>query len=196
VTLVVGIDTETTGLGANDPEGPRPDGIVQIGIAWRDRRRELQTWQATCNPGAEFLADGRADQALRVNGLTIGEVLAAPPARKVPSELRSRLVDLEKIGGGIELRAFNAPFDQGFLSVPPWIVSHPWGPCLMLEAVEKFGSPTGRMPLWRALAEARIEQGAGAHTAGADARSALLLHEFLRPEAPSSRRPTSLSSFG
>lgn len=195
VTLVVGIDTETTGLGAKHPAGPRPDGIVQVGISWRDRRRVLRTWQATCNPGSELLADGRADEALRINGLTVEEVLAAPSARRVATDLRSRLAKLKEIGGGVELRAFNAPFDRAFLSVTPWKLSLPWGNCLMVEAVGRFGSPTGRMPLWRALTEAGIDQGRQAHTAGADARSALLLHEFLHREAPTGPAPAALSDF-
>ena len=177
--LVVAIDTETTGLGHNDSRGPRPDGVVQVGIAWRETRASIGSWSIYCNPGPRFLAGGRASEALAVNGLTLERILQSIPAAGAAEQLRAKLNSLETTGGHVELRAFNAAFDRPFLEVAPWRLSHPWGECLMARAAERFGSFNGRIPLWRACAAAGIEFDGQAHSADVDARAALRLSEFL-----------------
>jgi DNA polymerase III epsilon subunit-like protein len=190
---VVAIDTETTGLGHKDTP-PRTDGVVQVGIAWRDSTGKLQTWERTCNPGPRFLAGGRAGRALEVSGLSPDAVLAAPSAKLVAAELRAHLRTLAPPAAAVELRAFNRAFDEPFLTAAPWSLTEPWGPCVMIASYERFGGLNpGRIPLWKALQEARVESVHEAHRAGADAAAALLVLEALSSmgPTPSPRRPTS-----
>jgi DNA polymerase III epsilon subunit-like protein len=198
VPLLVAIDTETTGLGHKDSP-PRSDGVVQVGIAWRDTVGELQIWERTCNPGPEFLQGGRAGRALEVSGLTPEAVLAAPSAKLVAAELRAQLGALAATAGAIELRAFNRAFDEPFLTVAPWSLTERWGPCVMIASYERFGGVNpGRIPLWKALQEARVESVHEAHRAGADAAATLLLLEAISPKTlePVRRLPRSLGEFG
>ena len=75
---IVVIDVETTGLG-HKARPPREDGVVSVGLAWR-ADGELRTWERACDPGERFYADGRAEDAFRVNGFTAGQVRSFPPA--------------------------------------------------------------------------------------------------------------------
>jgi DNA polymerase III epsilon subunit-like protein len=183
--LVV-IDTETTGLGERHPDGPRPDAIVQIGIAWRGSDGEVKVWERTCNPGAEFVKDGRARIALEVNGLTVGQILAASPSEAVARELKEELSRIRGAGGKIDLRAFNCEFDRAFLSKPPWNLRTGWGPCLMIEAAECFGYDTGRVKLGRAAELLKVQIQGRAHSAGTDASTALQVHEAVLKQTKSS----------
>jgi hypothetical protein len=154
--------------------------VVQVGIAWRSAAGEMQIWEQTCDPGRSYLAGGRADEALSINGLTPAVIQLAPRASAVARALRSKLVGIRKDHHGLELRAFNMSFDRPFLEAQPWNLKAEWGPCLMIQAARLFGSFNGRIPLWRACQEANIPLGARLHTAGIDARLALELHEFMR----------------
>lgn len=124
MTIIVAIDTETTGLGLTG-EPPRLDGVVEIGLAWRNRDGFITHWGMTCNPGAELLADGRAEGALRVNNIPLAEILAAPPVVEV-AWVVYRL--LQQIHGDlctaaeepVEMVAFNADFDRRFLADRMW----------------------------------------------------------------------------
>lgn len=192
---IVVLDVETTGLGR---QVGRPDGIVQVGMATRDPETgEIRTWSDVCNPGQGYLAGGRADEALEINGLTKDEVLAARPARKVAADLheklealRDRAADgglgaaLDRLRGrfaGLDLRAYNVGFDRGFLQDDPWRIDGPWGPCLMLAAHEVL-NPGGKWPkLGEACDALEIELGEEeAHDAGADAEAALRVWEHLQ----------------
>jgi DNA polymerase III epsilon subunit-like protein len=176
--LIVAIDTETTGLGPNDPSGPREDGIVQVGIAFRLPGKEVTIWTRLCNPGLRFLASGRAERALVINHLSKSEVLDAPASRVVATELLNRLNRLSDSNAGIELRAFNSSFDRPFLEAHPWGLKYRWGPCLMLEAMDRY-SLTRRPRLVDALSIAGVRWTGPLHEAGADAHAALLLHEAM-----------------
>lgn len=177
---IAAVDTETTGLGHND-RLPRDDGVVQVGYAWRNGSGKVIRWHATCNPGAEYLRGGRANDALRVNGLRIETILASPPARTVAVDFRQRLDDISRQSGReLELRSFNRAFDEPFLRARPWnIPSHLWGPCLMQAAQDHLGYWK-----WPKLHEAvnllGIEPPDGrSHTAAVDSHSALLIYEAL-----------------
>jgi len=174
------VDTETTGLGQN-ASPPRPDGVVQVGYAWRAPDAEVIRWQATCNPGESYLREGRAFEALRVNGLMAEEVLSAPSARKVAGEFRQRLTTIaRKSGSPVELRSFNRDFDEPFLAASPWdIPSELWGPCLMQAAQDYLGH--WKWPrLEEALAMLDLRPPPGrSHTAAVDAHSALLIYETI-----------------
>jgi DNA polymerase III epsilon subunit-like protein len=188
-TIVV--DTETTGLGQNS-RPPRPDAIVQVGYAWRNGKGKVVRWEETCNPGEPFLRAGRADEALRVNGLRLSEIRAARPVVAVAEELRERLAAIRRVTGvELELRSFNRAFDEPFLCVKPWsIPSELWGPCLMQAAQDHLGYWK-----WPKLNEAinmlGIEPPNGrGHTAAVDAHAALLIHERISagPRPPPLRR--------
>lgn len=181
-STVVTVDTETTGLG-HMSDYPRRDAVVQVGLAYRSRVGQIVRWSQVCNPGVEFLANGRATRALEVNGLTIRQVLRAPPARQVAKVLHRRL---DRIGSEskqpIVLRSYNRDFDEPFLRSAPWNVPKEWwGPCLMKEAANLLNGEGGRwMKLPVAVNRLGLEWPSGvAHTAGVDAHAALLIHEAL-----------------
>ena len=177
---VVVVDTETTGLGHN-ARPPRPDGVVQIGYAWRNPRGRVIRWSALCNPGESYVRGGRAAEALAVNRLRLTDILVASSARVVAAEFRDHLDEIRDASGQeLEIRSFNRSFDEPFLSAAPWrIPSQWWGPCLMLAAQQHLG-----MWKWPKLEEAvnylGIAPPAGrAHTAAVDSHAALLVHERL-----------------
>ena len=181
---VVVVDTETTGLG-HMGDFPRPDAVVQVGYAHRDSKGRVQRWAQFCNPGAEFLAHGRASEAFRVNGLTLNQVLRAPPAREVAKVFHRRLRAVEaETGRPIVLRSYNRDFDEPFLRVAPWNVpSEWWGPCIMKQAANHVNGLGGRwMKLGVAVDRLGLQWPSGqAHTAAVDAHAALLIHEALAP---------------
>jgi DNA polymerase III epsilon subunit-like protein len=177
---VVVVDTETTGLGHNG-RPPRPDGIVQVGYAWRNSKSKIIRWAALCNPGESYLRGGRAAEALRINGIRPSEVLGAPAAKVVAAEFRERLEGIrDSSGRELEVRSFNRRFDEPFLRPAPWrLPSQLWGPCLMLAAQSHLG-----MWKWPKLHEALDYLGitpppGRAHTAAVDAHAALLVHERI-----------------
>lgn len=193
------IDTETTGLG-HIARPPRPDAIVQVALAWRDPKSDLiesRSW--LCNPGMSFLLNGRAKEALAIQGRTSYDIIQARDVASVADQVRSQLHKL----GRPELRAYNRSFDEAFLSVDPWNLSskaHPWGPCVMLAATPPcgvcdglgettsghgcsacFSSGRERWPKLVAACE-RLKVPTGglrAHDASGDAIMALLVQEAL-----------------
>lgn len=187
MTAIVVIDTETTGLGPKSREGPRPDAIVQVGVAWRHPKKGIQVWERLCNPGLKFLANGRASEALAVNRLSEASVRKAPSAATIARDLRALLGLIKEEAGGLDVRAFNVEFDRPFLEAEPWNLLVSWGPCLMIEAAQAFGGLSGRIPLWRACQEAGVPTDDRLHTAGTDARLALQVHEFIARSAPTRR---------
>ena len=179
MAVEVVVDTETTGLGLYDRSGPRPDGVVQVGLAWRHPSRGVQSWERLCNPGAEFLEDGRADFALQISGITRDQVLSAPSTRIVARELSNTLARIERSLGKVQLLAFNVEFDKSFLTVEPWNIRTGWGPCLMVAAAQLFGARRGRISLQEASGLVGVKVEGRPHTAAVDAQTALLLHEYV-----------------
>lgn len=181
--VVVAIDTETTGRGKGE-RPPRRDGVVQVGYAWRDASGRVRSWHTNCNPGQEFLDGGRALEALRVNGLTERQILAAEPAARVAVEVAEhlRLIEAES-GMNVELRAYNREFDESFLRHEPWGLSaRAWGRCIMKAAAVHLDGPYGK---WPKLQEAVRRLGlpwpdGAAHNAEVDSHAALLVDEILR----------------
>lgn len=180
----VAIDTETTGLGARDPNGPRPDGVCQVGIAWRHDDGKLFSAKFECDPGEEFYKDGRADAAFKVNGYSVEKLKTLPPASKVAEEL---IMVLNEIGRSKDVRlgAYNRPFDQSFLDGDPWFIDSggQWADDLMERAAKAAGIPVGenghRFTLKAAMQFAQIERTGTAHDAESDAVDALKLWEWL-----------------
>ena len=181
--LPVVLDTETTGLGHRDKAGPREDGIVQVGFAYRDPSMgDVRTWRRFCDPGRRLYENGRAAVAFAWNGRTEAEVLASPPATLVAEELRAALAALRIRHGPLDLRAYNVPFDRAFLEAAPWDLRAEWGPCLMQAATVL--DPRGRWPrLEAACAALGFAHPGPAHDAGADAHAALLVMEALERRA-------------
>lgn len=177
---VIVVDTETTGLGHNS-RPPRHDAVVQIGYAWRTPRGAIVRWHETCNPGELYLRSGRASEALRINGLSLTEVLEARPATLVAQDLRGRLEEIRSVTGRqVELRSYNRAFDEPFLAAKPWRVrSSDWGPCLMQAAQDHLGY--WKWPkLQEAIQMLGIEPPVGrSHTAAVDSHAALLVHEKI-----------------
>jgi hypothetical protein len=134
----------------------------------------------TCNPGRKYLLGGIADEALKINGLSVRRVLAAKPARTVASELHARMARIRDSQGEIDIRAFNARFDRSFLIEDPWMLVEGWGPCLMEEAATAFGAPTRRIALGKAAELAGVSIMGRPHTAGTDAATALQVHSWIR----------------
>lgn len=185
------VDTETTGLGPNG-KPPRDDGVVQIGWAWEESGA-IHSAVLDVNPGEAFLADGRADEALKVNKFTPERVRAAPPAVKVSEEVRRRIDEIaERMGGRAELYAYNAPFDRWFLTRDPWNWTLPWGPDIMEQAIRVLNvQATGRLQLAKALALAGIANG-NAHDAEGDAIAELKLLNWLIEKERTAERVYSL----
>lgn len=180
--IPVVVDTETTGFGHN-ANPPRPDGVIQVGLAYRDAYGEVQTWSSLCNPGEEYLEDGRAEGALDVSGLAEDDVLSAPPAREVASRFWDRIHEIrDERDQPVEFRSYNLDFDGPFLADDPWgVLADRWGPCIMERATLYLNGPGGRWPkLEAAVRRLDLEWPEGpAHDAGVDSQAALLVDEAL-----------------
>ncbi|MDP2717625.1 MAG: exonuclease domain-containing protein [Candidatus Micrarchaeota archaeon] len=179
---IVAIDVETTGFG-HAGRVARPDAVIQVGMAWRDEKGDVQRWSSYCNPGTHFLENGRAESALKVNGISEQTVLAALPAEKVAASFWDTVFGLDAKGDPVEFRAFNRAFDSVFLSAEPWrIPAQRWGACIMLDAQARLQSYK-----WPKLDEAVVRLGLAwpdgpAHDAAVDAHAALLVHEKISGE--------------
>lgn len=179
--LIVAVDTETTGMG-HFARPPRNDGVVQVGLAYRDRFDKIETWSEYCNPGSEFLRPGWADEALGVNGLTRQRVLGFPPVAKVAGLLHEKLAAIRRESDRpIQLRAYNREFDQPFLAAEPWRVpADTWGPCIMLDATAHLDGPDARwVGLKAAMTRLGLQWPGRSHDAASDSHAALLVLEAI-----------------
>jgi len=178
VTFVV-VDVETTGLGhAAFP--PRADGVVQVGMAWREKSK-VKSWSDYCNPGKEFLADGRADEALSINKIPMAVIHKSRLAKAVAEDFRLQVKVIEdRTDEDASFLAYNRSFDEGFLSKAPWSVPRDkWGPCVMKAAAYHL-TGYSRLGLGRAMQMLEIPwPGKRAHDAALDAHAALLVHEKI-----------------
>lgn len=181
MTLPVVVDVETTGLDS------QVDGVVQIGFAWRGRDGKIRTRGWLCNPGEQYYADGRADIAFQINGLSPEIVSAAEPISKVALRVKWLLAALKAHYGSIRIYAYNSSFDNGFLSLSPWTLGREaWGRCLMFWAIDVW-NPGGK---WLKLVEAvtfliepiPAEIRERAHGAPQDAYMALRVLEELQED--------------
>lgn len=191
VAQIVIIDTETTGFG-HTAKPPRRDGIVQVGIAYRDTDDTVRTWSEYCNPGEDLLRPGWADEALAVNGLPRDRIRASPSVELVAQQLHTRLEDIRQATGKpLELRAYNRDFDEPFLAARPWSVpSTIWGPCIMRAVTVYLEGPDAA---WVGLRRATKRLGIGwpdgsPHDAGVDSHAALLVLEELLIRSRGGRR--------
>lgn len=170
--VVVVIDTETTGFG-HMGKPPRPDGIIQLGIAWRSPSGKLRQWESICNPGRWYL-DNADPKALEINGLEYEELTQAPHITFVGLMLADMLAAIN----ATEIRSYNMAFDRPFLEKAPIdLLGIPWGPCIMLAATP----PGERWPKLKVAAErAGVNlEGRKLHGAGTDAAIAYEVMEWL-----------------
>ncbi len=169
---IVVIDTETTGFSHVN------DGVVQVGIAWRDDNGDVNRWDKICNPGRQYFRNGRAYHALRVNKLKMRDIFKADPDHKVAEDLKRKLASIqEDKSDPIELRAYNNGFDRPFLENNPWNLKWKWGNCIMLQANEHFGT---RKKLSDAVDSLGLKWPEGrAHHASVDSHAALLVTETI-----------------
>jgi len=184
------IDTETTGLPAKAGASFRPK-IIEVGAVVVTGEGEI------VNPVGclvaqprEHLFDRRAAGAFRVTGIDREQVLAQGIAEEAAAAKLARWCGLVAAKYGItNIRAFNQPFDFGFLSQEPWDLFAKTelakGECLMLATMDIMG-PLGALPpmrgryKWPSVSEAvaffngrghPVKWGAAsAHRASEDAR--------------------------
>ncbi len=173
------IDSETTGLGPNDPNGARPDGVVQTGWAWKELG-SVHTSVLDSNPGEEFFLNGRAEGALKVNKFTMQRIHDAVGAERAAKLLREFLDGIATRGQGeVVLYAYNCSFDRWFYTQVPWSLPYKWGDDLMARAIKVLHMPAAdRLPLAKALALAGIPN-ERAHDAEGDAKAEYALMEWL-----------------
>jgi DNA polymerase III epsilon subunit-like protein len=175
-TPILVVDTETTGLGV---QACREDVAVSLGCALVIRDRNNLEIADRCHvyikPDQAMIADGRANEAFRINRIDPRGLAYAP------TELQARvLVDAWLREAVYEYpvvtTSFNVGFDRPFTErlICP---SHEmiWGRCLMLEATQRMMLPGQYGDYkWPKLEEARRFYGIGldgeeAHHAGSDA---------------------------
>ena len=179
MTLIV-VDVETTGLGhCGYPK--RQDGVVQMGMAWRDPVG-IQRWSSYCNPGEEYFIGGRADEAFRINGLSVEHVQKAKPAHHIAKAFWDKVKQIDPTEKKACFKSYNRKFDQPFLDAEPWnIPDERWGDCIMLDAAAKLNARW--LKLQKAAASFQIPWPDGkAHDAAVDAHAALLIHEKMHGE--------------
>ncbi|MBI2445836.1 3'-5' exonuclease [Candidatus Micrarchaeota archaeon] len=182
---IVVLDVETTGLGHKAYQ-PRPDAVVQIGMAWREPKGTgaVKTWSKYCHPGEQYLKGGRAQTALDINGITKEILQAAQPASFVAEQFWQQVFRIESSGDAVQFRAYNKAFDAPFLAAEPWNVpENRWGDCIMLDAQSHLQSYK-----WPKLDAAVRSMGllwpeGNAHDAAVDAHAALLVHEKITGHA-------------
>ena len=184
LTTVVAIDLETTGRGKFDPyNDERWDGIIQIGLTWRDWSDKLCTWTTDCNPGEIYFEGSRANEAFSVNRFTKERIRKAPPVEDAIKSLRNKLAEI----GDHCLLAYNLPFELYFLGKVGFKVDN-WMPCLMIQAMHKLNS---RVPLLTSAKAFGISINEEClHDASEDTRLTLILYEKIArghpvPEFPS-----------
>lgn len=151
----------------------------------------------TCNPGDDFLAGGRAEEALRITGLEEVRIRQAPPAAEAALRL-SRILGNLATETTVRITTYNIDFDKAFLEADPWRLPGPWGGCIMRNA-HKTLNPQGKWPrLTEACEMLGIAYPGRAHDARYDAHAALLVHEAIEERrslnvpirASESERPT------
>ena len=179
------VDVETTGFG-HKANPPREDAVLQIGLAWRDSKNNIQTWSRYCNPGERFFENGRAESALKINGITKDTTQSAQTAEKIAQEFWNVVFELETKGNMAKFYSYNVAFDAPFLAQTPWSVpSHRFGDCVMLKA-QVFMNYYKWPKLEDAVRRLGINWPKGpAHDAAVDAHAALLVFEAIQDHSSS-----------
>jgi DNA polymerase III epsilon subunit-like protein len=129
------VDTETSGI------DPTRHAVIEVGaIVVSPDGQAIARYSALANPGEQALVNSDP-RAFEVNGIDLAAVRSAKPSADVAAEFRAWLDTYEAM-----LHAFPNSFEQGFLMRGPWIITRPWGPCIMTLAQEEMGR-AGVLPL-------------------------------------------------
>ena len=184
MTTHIFLDTETTGLGlfANPV---REDAIIEVGLACR-MDNDIYTWGSICRPPKKYFEKGRADEAMKVNCITLEEIKEAPGIYDVSTELHRKISHISHLPmvdrGNIMLHSYNIPFDRTFLSKRPWLLGElTWGEDVMDLAFNHFQLPAGnKIGLARTLERLGIKPEGKPHRAVTDAVSAMLAYEKIK----------------
>lgn len=189
--LLVGLDLETTGLGPM-ARPPREDFVVEVGVAF-ETPAGLESWAGVCNPGSAAFAGGRAQEAMRINGIADAELEDADSPEWVVAQMTGVLVHVAA-GRPIHLVICNAEFDQWYLDrIPAFYAWRLRNRVKVSDAktraedyltrrgdVEKWRGKSGRLStrdIVRALGVDAVE--ADAHRAARDARVAHMIWRKL-----------------
>lgn len=175
---VVAVDCETTGLGLTGSP-PREDGVVSVGLAWKDRGSEVVK-VFRCNPGEHLFHADRAAGAFAVNRFTPADVRGFPPALSVAVEVAEVLEGF----GSFLLVSHNEPFDRSFLAAPPFCLPLVDGfsgwRCTMAGSISRLGYSVPRLLLSKSCERLGVSFPSGqAHDAGVDALACLRLARVL-----------------
>ena len=169
------IDAETTAF------TPKKGAIIQVGAIGNGPYGEPLKFQSLVNPGDRILRGLPDDRVFRPTKIKVGDVKKAPPAKEVAEKLHDflALFQTERRMKHIiqaKLFSFNQPFEERFLSSPPWKLFHwRWGRCVMRQAKGKMR--ISKMPkLSEAAKHYGVQIGAGAHDALVDAETLMRLH--------------------
>lgn len=174
MSKIIYVDTETSGL------HPSTAVVLEVAGVYVVDGREVDYFQALCNPGEEVLANPAIDVALEINKITREELREAMPTEHVAESFKRFLVRCGLRSGAL-LSAFNNQFDKKFLAVLPWTLDDSlWGPCIMLMAAEAMDPYRKKWPRLKAAAEHfSLEWDGTAHRALADARMAARVHQAI-----------------
>jgi DNA polymerase-3 subunit epsilon/CBS domain-containing protein len=179
---IIIVDVETTGKRSHTAHVVAAAAVILDGMTLEER----DSFSTLANPGEEGLRLA-SPEAMAVNGLTVDELRAAPPAEEAARLFREFI---DQYHGRVH--AFNNGFDMWFLARAPWCLpSGRWGECVMLAAAEVMGRAgvlstryPGAKPKWPRLDEAASFFGiphVARHSALGDAKTAARVYaEILR----------------
>jgi len=179
--MIAWIDTETTGLDANDND------IVDLAIILENKGEIVSTFERKMRP---FKIENVSLKALEVNGLTLEQIKTFPDPEFVYQELISWLDQFETM---FTFAGHNAAFDKKFVH-SFFVKNHgmlnfasffkPKNLCTLQLAYEvKRQLPTRDCKLGTLAKHFGIAFDGDAHTAMADAKVAMELHKYLVPIA-------------
>jgi len=182
---VLVLDTETTGL-------PEHDGasVVEIGaVLVAPSGAIVARWTSFVRPS--FPLPEHADEAMRVNGLDLAELVDAPPWSDVRSGLLRWLFASDYVSTFSldAVTSYNVDFDRLMLDRAGGmgVLDPMWGACIQLDAGAKLPDPEAhrrrdprRPPLWWVVRELGVQQVEPAHRALSDAETAARVMVALR----------------
>lgn len=161
-------------------DSPTSEQIRTLLISWGKKpENKVYSYGQIAFPSMKYVTEGRADEAMRINGITSIDLLKSPMASEVAKHVRAQLGFLnDREDCEVILHAYNIDFDRPFLEAEPWNIQGIWGRDPMKMYADLFND--GRYAkLTNAMAHLEIERQGRQHTAESDAICAMLLYEKL-----------------